>query len=71
MMDDLIAALLILKKYIKDDFTMNYPTNCVHDALHVNVEYDTVFDEDKQALEKLSFVEDELGTFKSYRFGSN
>lgn len=67
-MNDLIAALTIFGKYTDS----SYPTHCEHDVLHVMVNADAVSEEDKKALEALSFTpDDEYGlTFKSYRFGS-
>jgi hypothetical protein len=69
-MDDLIAALLIFKKYSTGEYTSEYPIQCEHDVMHVNIEYSSVSDEDKQRLEELDFIEDKYGTFMSYRFGS-
>ncbi len=71
-MDDLIAALTILRKYGNP----LHPTWCEHDVLHI-VEIDPakVSAEDIDALERLGFfvhTEDKRTTphFKSFRFGS-
>jgi hypothetical protein len=68
MMDDLIEALQIFKKYKNE----KYPTNCSHDVLAImGVEPDEVSDEDKLRLGKLGFfVDKEEDVFISFRFGS-
>ena len=72
-MDDLIRALQILRKYMKDDnYGLQSPTTCEHDMLFVNtVSPDEVSEEDKKELEKLGFEPYEDFAFVSYRFGSN
>jgi DNA-binding protein YbaB len=71
-MEDLIKALTILKKYITEDYLLNYPTNCDHDILRVSVDPAVVSEEDMQELENLSFHPDEeYSCFSSFRFGSN
>lgn len=64
-MKDLIAALQIFSKYGDP----HYPTWCEHDALRVCVDPADVSDEDKAALEKLSFYTTKEGDFVSFRFG--
>lgn len=64
-MDRLIEALQILRKYDNPE----YPTNCNHDELWVNVNPDLVSDKDKKRLEELSFSPEEDG-FQSFEFGS-
>ena len=34
-MEELIKALTILSKYMKDDYHRNFPTHCEHDVLYV------------------------------------
>jgi len=66
-MKDLIEALQIFLKYSDTD----YPTNCTHDCLYVDVDPELVSDEDKVHLSELSFDPDEDSPgFYSYRFGS-
>lgn len=64
-MDDLIAALTIFRKYGNP----RNPTHCEHDELTVCIEPSAVSDEDRAALEKLSFHANRDG-FYSFRFGS-
>ena len=64
-MEDLIKALQIFAKYDN----LYTPTHCEHDELNVVIRSDKVSEEDKKALEELSFHECD-GYFKSYRFGS-
>jgi hypothetical protein len=67
MMDDLIKALTILRKYGNPI----YPCHCEHDVLQVTIDYKKVSEEDLKELERLGFFPDkEYGIFKSYRFGS-
>jgi hypothetical protein len=67
---DLIAALHIFLKYGDP----RSPTHCEHDLLTIcGIDPAVVSDEDKQALERLSFfVHREYGEdqFGSFRFGS-
>jgi hypothetical protein len=65
-MDDLIAALTILRKYGNPDS----PTHCEHDQLNVMVDPALVSADDLAELERLGFEPDEDGTFYSFRFGS-
>lgn len=69
-MDDLIAALLILRKYGNP----TNPTHCNHDILTiVGIEPSKVSEEDKAKLKELGFfVGNEFGeeAFHSYKFGS-
>lgn len=67
-MIDLIRALQIFLKY-GDPYC---PTHCEHDVLTVMIDPDDVSDEDKLALEELSFTpgDDYDAVFKSFRFGS-
>lgn len=72
-MNDLIQALLILQKYItEDDDAWNWPTQCEHDELIVNVSPDNVSEEDINRLHALGFISDDgpYGTFTSFKFGS-
>jgi DNA-binding protein YbaB len=64
-MEDLIKALQIFLKYGNED----YPTNCDHDVLMVNISPDLVSEDDKKILKELSFHESDCG-FESFRFGS-
>ena len=67
LMDDLIEALKIFRKY-----TNKYsPVWCCHDELHVAVNPEDVSEEDKNKLEKYGFyVNDYTEDFYSFRFGS-
>ena len=66
-MDDLIKALNIFRKYGNP----HHPTHCEHDVMGVAIEFNDVSNEDKKALNELSFFEDdESGYFKSFKFGS-
>lgn len=70
-MKDLIEALTIFEKYIKEN--KYSPTHCEHDVFMVTggITEDMVSDEDKFRLEKLSFRwSDEYECWISYRFGS-
>ena len=70
-MKDLIEALQILSKYMKED--NKYPTHCEHDILHVcDVDVDQVTEEDMEKLKVLGFFiyRDFDNTFGYYRFGS-
>lgn len=64
-MKDLIEALQIFLKYENPE----YPTNCSHDELFVNINPDLVSQEDKNKLKELGFDPCENG-FHSYKFGS-
>lgn len=64
-MEDLIKALQIFLKYGNPD----YPTNCTHDELWVNIDPALVSKEDTEALDKLGFFKSEEG-FSSFKFGS-
>jgi hypothetical protein len=67
-MDDLIQALNIFRKYNTDK---KYPTGCEHDVLYVYVDPAGVSDEDIKELDKLGFnIDDDIGCFSSFRFGS-
>ena len=66
-MDDLIAALTILRKYGNPQ----WPTHCEHDILYVAIPHEDVTAEDKVALDKLGFrPSDEGPGFYSFKFGS-
>jgi len=66
-MEKLIEALQIFLKYDNPE----YPTHCEHDTLHVCINPDMVSDEDKKKLDNLGFfVDEELGCFRSFRYGS-
>lgn len=65
-MEDLIKALQIFLKYGNPQ----YPTNCSHDELHIEIEASLVSDQDKEELERLSFTPNEYDGFSSFRFGS-
>lgn len=64
-MDNLIKALIILRKYGNPQ----YPTNCSHDELWVNIRPNLVSKKDKGILDELGFFESEDG-FKSFEFGN-
>ena len=67
-MDDLLEALVILRKYTD----AKYPTQCEHDVLYVMVDPDEVDPEDVAFLAKRGFEPDTTfePCFASYRFGS-
>ena len=67
-MEDLIKALQIFLKYGNPDF----PTNCTHDYLYVDIDPEKVTEEDKKVLNELGFfVDSECGeVFGSYKYGS-
>jgi hypothetical protein len=64
-MKDLIEALTIFLKYSQE----MHPTTCEHDELFVHVDPADVSDADKRRLAVLSFHENEIGGFSSFRFG--
>ena len=66
-MKDLIEALQILAKYMKENIYA--PTHCEHDELYVLVNPSIVTYDDLERLKKLGFCPDG-DTFRSYRFGS-
>lgn len=74
-MDDLIEALIILRKYGNPI----RPTHCEHDELAVCINPNIVSEEDKKRLGELGFYpyhyddddDDDTPYFISYRFGSN
>ena len=69
MMDDLIEALQIMRKYGNPD----YPTHCEHDTMSFDIDVELVSEEDKDKLNELGiFVSDEYGDamFTSFKFGS-
>lgn len=66
-MKDLLEAINIFIKYGNP----NYPTNCSHDELYVNIDSSLVSEEDIKRLDELGFfVSEEYGGFLSYKFGS-
>lgn len=67
-MKDLIKALHIFLKYGNP----NHPTYCEHDVLYiVDIDPDSVSDEDKKELDNLGFfIDDDEDVFMSYKFGS-
>lgn len=65
-MDDLIKALIIFRKYGNPEF----PTNCEHDHLYVNIDPVLVSDEDLDLLKELHFAPSDCGGFESTFFGS-
>jgi DNA-binding protein YbaB len=67
-MEDLIKALQILLKYGNPE----WPTNCSHDVLYVDINPDKVSKEDIETLDKLGFfIDEESGEgFMSFKFGS-
>ncbi len=71
-MKDLIEALTIFLKYLEEgSYEFNFPTNCEHDKLWINVDATLVSAEDIARLDELSFrVDDEFGGFYSGKFGS-
>lgn len=68
IVDDLIRALMILRKYGNPA----YPTHCEHDALYVQIDPDVVSEEDLAELEALGFIpsEEYSQSFVSFRYGS-
>lgn len=69
-MDDLIAALNILRKYLPDTNKLN-PTNCQHDVMWImDVDPDDVTDADRDRLADLGFLDSGEEAFCSHRFGS-
>ena len=70
-MNNLIKALLILQKYLKEDVTR--PTHCEHDVFYVVcVKHKDVSEEDLKELKTLGFSPDTEGGegFQSFRYGS-
>lgn len=66
-MNDLIEALGLLREYASPE----YPANCEHDVLYVNVAVSLVSAGDLARLEELGFFPaSEGGGFMSFRFGS-
>ena len=67
-MEKLIEALNIFLKYGNPD----YPFNCSHDYLFVNIDPELVSDEDKKRLDALGFfVDGDTGEgFGSFKYGS-
>ncbi len=66
-MDDLIEALTIMRKYASPQ----YPTNCEHDELFVNISPALVSAADLERLDELGFFPNsEVEGFTSFRFGS-
>ena len=66
-MKDLIEALTIFSEYTDTQ----WPTNCSHDVLWVDVDPSLVSKEDIKKLDELGFFADEdLEGFSSFRFGS-
>ena len=65
-MEDLIKALNIFLKYGNSE----YPTNCEHDILYVNIDPEIVAPEDILELARLGFFDNEDG-FMSFKYGSN
>lgn len=66
-MDGLIEALTILRKYANPEF----PTNCTHDLLWVDVSPALVSPEDTTRLKRLHFEpDDDRAGFYSTFFGS-
>lgn len=67
-MEDLIKALQIFLKYKNEQ----WPTNCSHDQLAImEVGFEEVSREDREALEELDFTWDEdEECWISFRFGS-
>lgn len=66
-MEDLIKALQIFSKYTNTE----YPTNCTHDTLFVDVSPKLVSEDDIIELENLGFItSEEVEGFISFRFGS-
>jgi len=71
LMDDLIEALQILRKYGNPE----WPTHCEHDELSImDIKSADVSLEHKEKLDKLGFFisadDDGVDCFKSFRFGS-
>jgi len=66
-MDDLIEALIILRKYGNPA----YPTHCEGEVLFVDVLPREVIEEDMNRLNNLGFSPNSEGTgFESFKFGS-
>jgi hypothetical protein len=69
-MNELIAALQILAKYIEPGSSQEkWPTYCSHDLLTVCVDPERVSEADKAELDRLGFFADDE-CFGSHRFGS-
>jgi hypothetical protein len=67
LMDDLIEALTILRKYDNP----GCPTHCKHDELSIMVDPEKVSAEDIARLDELGlFTDYDEGYFRSFRFGS-
>lgn len=55
-MEELIKALTILSKYMKDDYHRDFPTSCEHDVLYVcNVDLEKMDASDVSELIELGF----------------
>ena len=71
-MDNLIAALTILSKYITDNYLKSFPTSCDHDVFRVYADPAHVSPEDMDTLHELGFMPDRnLNCFYSTLYGSN
>ena len=66
-MKDLIEALVIFSKYMRDD--NKYPTACEHDVLYICGIEEEIAQEDAKRLEELGFLSSSDG-WVSYRYGS-
>ncbi len=67
MLDNLIEALQIFRKYGNPD----YPTHCEHDELFIcGIDPDDVSEEDKVKLDKLGFFVNSDEGFSSFKYGS-
>lgn len=66
-MEDLIEALQIMMKHGNNP----RPTHCEHDELHVYPNSMDFTDEELSRLEELGFIDNNMGGFMSFRFGSN
>ena len=72
-MNDLIEALNIFKKYVKEDsYEFKRLFHCEHDQLMVYIVNDPeiISEEDRSRLSELGFDWSDEGHFLSYRFGS-
>lgn len=65
-MKDLIEALQIMMKH----GDVSHPTACEHDELHVYPNSMDFTEEEIKRLEELSFTDNGMEGFSSYRFGS-
>lgn len=69
-MEELIRALNILSKYMKDDYCRDFPTSCEHDVLYVcSVDLERMDVDTVHKLIELGFIpgsDDDTGYYNYY-----